>query len=44
MPRRGRRDADESLQLTIYGYAFERLYQKPPKALMIVDFVKSKRL
>jgi putative RecB family exonuclease len=37
------KDADESLQLTIYSYAFEKLYQKPPKALKIVDFVKSKK-
>jgi len=37
------RDADESLQLTIYSYAYEKLYQKSPKALKIVDFVKSKK-
>ena len=34
------RDAEESLQLTIYSYAYEKLYQKPPKALKIIDFVK----
>jgi CRISPR/Cas system-associated exonuclease Cas4 (RecB family) len=37
------RDADESLQLTIYSYAFEKLYRRPPKALKLVDFVKSKK-
>jgi putative RecB family exonuclease len=37
------KDADESLQLTIYSYAYERLYQKPPKMLKLIDFVKSKK-
>ena len=37
------KDADESLQLTIYSYAYERLYQKSPKALKLIDFVKSKK-
>lgn len=37
------KDADESLQLTIYSYAYERLYQKTPKALKLIDFVKSKK-
>ena len=37
------READESLQLTIYSYAFEKLYQRPPRALKVIDFVKSKK-
>ena len=37
------KDADESLQLTIYSYAYEKLYQKPPKLLKVIDFVKSKK-
>jgi putative RecB family exonuclease len=37
------KDADESLQLTIYSYAYERLYQRPPKLLKVIDFVKSKK-
>ena len=37
------KDADESLQLTIYSYAFEKLYQRPPQALKVIDFVKSKK-
>ncbi len=37
------KDADESLQLTIYSYAYENLYQKSPKALKVIDFVKSKK-
>ena len=32
------------LQLTIYSDAYEMLYQKPPKFLKIVNFVKSKKL
>lgn len=34
---------DEHLQLTAYSYAYERLYQKPPKLLKIVNFVKNKK-
>jgi putative RecB family exonuclease len=37
------KEADQSLQLTIYSYAFEKLYQRPPKALKLVDFVKSRK-
>jgi len=37
------KDADESLQLTIYSYAFEKLHQRPPKALKLIDFVKSRK-
>lgn len=37
------KEADQSLQLTIYSYAYEMLYQKPPKALKVIDFVKSKK-
>lgn len=36
-------DADEHLQLTAYSYAYETLYQRPPKRLRIVDFVKQKK-
>jgi|GEM_PF-6365744 len=38
------KEADQSLQLTIYSYAFEKLYQRPPRALKVIDFVKSKNL
>lgn len=37
------RDANTHLQLTAYSYAYEMLYQRPAKALKIVDFVKSRR-
>jgi len=37
------KDADESLQLTIYSYAYEKIYRRPPKALKVIDFVKSKK-
>jgi len=37
------KDADESLQLTIYSYAYEKIYQRPPMALKLIDFVKSKK-
>lgn len=37
------KEADQSLQLTIYSYAYEKLYQKPPKALKVIDFVKTKK-
>jgi putative RecB family exonuclease len=37
------KDADESLQLTIYSYAYEKIYQRPPKVLKVIDFVKSKK-
>lgn len=37
------KDADESLQLTIYSYAYESLYQRVPKTLKLIDFVKSKK-
>jgi CRISPR/Cas system-associated exonuclease Cas4 (RecB family) len=37
------KEIEQSLQLTIYSYAYERLYQKPPKALKVIDFVKSKK-
>jgi putative RecB family exonuclease len=36
-------DAKESLQLTIYSYAYEMLYRKPPKLLKLIDFVKTKK-
>jgi CRISPR/Cas system-associated exonuclease Cas4 (RecB family) len=37
------KEADQSLQLTIYSYAFEMLYRRPPKSLKVIDFVKSKK-
>lgn len=37
------KDADESLQLTIYSWAYEKLYGRPPKALKVIDFVKSRK-
>ena len=36
-------DVDSHLQLTAYSYAYETLYQKPPKLLKIVNFVKNKK-
>jgi len=38
-----RNDADNQLQLTGYSYAFQVLYQRPPKCLRLVDFVKNKK-
>lgn len=37
------RDADESLQLTIYSWAYEKLYGRLPNTLKIIDFVKSRK-
>jgi len=34
---------DNHLQLTAYNYAYEILYRKPPRALKLIDFVKTKR-
>lgn len=39
----GLKDAVDSIQLTAYSYAYETLYNKPPKALKIVNFVKNKK-
>jgi len=36
-------DVDESLQLTIYNWAYEKLYGRPPVALKVIDFVKSRK-
>jgi putative RecB family exonuclease len=36
------KDADDHIQLTAYGYAYERLYQRPPKSYKLIDFVKTK--
>ncbi|MCP4370412.1 MAG: PD-(D/E)XK nuclease family protein [Deltaproteobacteria bacterium] len=36
-------DADDLLQLTTYGYAYQMLYRKPPKDLKVIDFVKTKK-
>jgi putative RecB family exonuclease len=35
-------DLKDSLQLTCYGYAYRMLFQKEPKILRVVDFVKTK--
>lgn len=37
------KDADNSLQLTIYSYAFEALTQRPPRLLRVVNFVKTRK-
>jgi len=37
------KNVDDNLQLTAYSYAFEIIYQKPPKLIKIVDFVKTKK-
>ena len=37
------KDVDENLQLTAYSYAYEILYQKSPKRIKVVDFVKTKK-
>jgi len=36
-------EVDNHLQLTAYSYAYEMLYQRPPKRLKLVDFVKTKK-
>lgn len=36
------KDVDDHIQLTAYGYAYERLHQRPPKSYKIIDFVKTK--
>jgi putative RecB family exonuclease len=36
-------DLDNHLQLTASSYAYEMLYRKPPRALKLIDFVKTKR-
>jgi putative RecB family exonuclease len=37
------KEVETNLQLTIYSYAYEVLYQKPPKLLKVINFVKSKK-
>jgi len=37
------KDIDSHLQLTAYSYAYEILYQKPPKLIKVVNFVKTKK-
>jgi len=37
------RDIEDHLQLTAYSYAYQMLYQKPPRLLKLIDFVKTKR-
>jgi len=34
---------DNHLRLTAYSYAYEILYRKPPRALNLIDFVKTQR-
>lgn len=36
-------DVDNHLQLTVYAYAYEMLYQRPPRILKIINFVKNKK-
>lgn len=36
------KDVDDHIQLTAYGYAYQRLHQRMPKSYKIIDFVKSK--
>lgn len=36
-------DIDDHLQLTAYSYAYEVLYQRPPKLLKVINFVKTKK-
>ncbi|MBU1625996.1 PD-(D/E)XK nuclease family protein [bacterium] len=36
-------DAQKMLQLTAYSYAYEKLYQKPPKNLYVYNLVKLKK-
>jgi len=36
-------DIKNHLQLTAYSFAYEMLYQRPPKLLKIIDFVKTKK-
>jgi putative RecB family exonuclease len=40
--RLDKRSIDENLQLTAYSYAYEMLYQKPPKLLKVINFVKTR--
>jgi len=37
------KNVDDNLQLTAYSYAFEIIYQKPPKHLRVINFVKNKK-
>lgn len=37
------KDLNGNLQLTAYSYAYEFLYQKPPKLIKVVDLVKTKK-
>lgn len=36
-------DIEDYLQLTAYSYAYEILYQRPPKLLKVINFVKTKK-
>jgi len=37
------KDLNGNLQLTAYSYAYQFLYQKPPKLIKVVDLVKTKK-
>jgi len=36
-------DIESMLQLTTYGYAFKRLYGRPPKGFKVINFIKNKK-
>lgn len=36
-------DIQSMLQLTAYGYAFKRLYGRPPKGFKVINFIKNKK-
>ena len=36
-------EADDHLQLTLYSYAYQILYRRPPKLLKIINFVKRRK-
>jgi hypothetical protein len=37
------KEVEQSVQLTIYTFAYEKLYQRPSKALKVIGFVKTKK-
>jgi putative RecB family exonuclease len=36
-------DIEDNIQLTAYGYAYQMLYQRSPRFLKLIDFVKNKK-
>ncbi|MBI1805081.1 MAG: PD-(D/E)XK nuclease family protein [Ignavibacteriae bacterium] len=36
-------DIQSMMQLTAYGYAFKRLYGRPPKGFKVINFIKNKK-